>query len=207
MSVKVLPPSVFGNGPLKWIYLALAVLMASAMVDMYVPLFGQRLAHLVPVAAGFLGAALAVGWAASEVLSASLSNRKVINRVVVFGPLVIAVGLGLAAATQFDNASPGLVVTWALALTITGIGIGAAWPHLSAWSMHCIDDEAEGPAAAAAINTIEVIAGAFGAGVAGVVVNTAHSSMVIAARALFAVFAAVGLLGVWAAHRAIRAMR
>jgi MFS family permease len=65
MSVKVLPPSVFGSGPLKWIYLALAVLMASAMVDMYVPLFGQRLAHLVPVAAGFLGAALAVGWAAS----------------------------------------------------------------------------------------------------------------------------------------------
>ncbi|HXO46994.1 MAG TPA: MFS transporter, partial [Mycobacterium sp.] len=83
MAVKVLPPSVFGSGPLKWIYLALAVLMASAMVDMYVPLFGQRLAHLVPVAAGFLGAALAVGWAVSEVLSASLSSRKVINRVVV----------------------------------------------------------------------------------------------------------------------------
>ncbi|MFZ0713380.1 MFS transporter [Mycobacterium sp.] len=207
MAVKVLPPSVFGSGPLKWIYLALAVLMASAMVDMYVPLFGQRLAHLVPVAAGFLGAALAIGWAVSEVLSASLSSRKVINRVVVFGPLVIALGLVLAAATQFDNASAGLVITWALALTITGIGIGAAWPHLSAWSMHCIDDEAEGPAAAAAINTIEVIAGAFGAGLAGVVVNTAHGSMVIAARALFAVFAVVGLLGAWVAYRATRDLR
>jgi MFS family permease len=133
MAVKVLPPSVFGSGPLKWIYLALAVLMASAMVDMYVPLFGQRLAHLVPVAAGFLGAALAVGWAVSEILSASLSSRKVINRVVVFAPLVTALGLVLAAATQVDNAPAGLVVTWALALTITGIGIGAAWPHLSAW--------------------------------------------------------------------------
>jgi MFS family permease len=207
MAVKVLPPSVFGNGPLKWIYLTLAVLMASAMVDMYVPLFGQRLAHLVPVAAGFLGAALAVGWAVSEILSASLSSRKVINCVVVFAPLVIALGLVLAAVTQVDNAPAGLVVTWALALTITGIGIGAAWPHLSAWSMQCIDDEAEGTAAAAAINTIEVIAGAFGAGLAGVVVNTAHGSMVIAARALFAVFAATGLLGVWAAHRATRAMR
>jgi MFS family permease len=207
MAAKVLPPSVFGSGPLKWIYLALAVLMASAMVDMYVPLFGQRLAHLVPVAAGFLGAALAIGWAVSEVLSASLSSRKVINRVVVFGPLVIALGLVLAAATQFDNASAGLVITWALALTITGIGIGAAWPHLSAWSMHCIDDDAEGPAAAAAINTIEVIAGAFGAGLAGVVVNTAHGSMVIAARALFAVFAVVGLLGAWVAYRATRDLR
>ena len=207
MAVKVLPPSVFGNGPLKWIYLALAVLMASAMVDMYVPLFGQRLAHLVPVAAGFLGAALAIGWAVSEILSASLSSRKAINRVVVIAPLVLALGLVLAAATQVDNAPAGLVVTWALALTITGIGIGAAWPHLSAWSMQCIDDEAEGAAAAAAINTIEVIAGAFGAGLAGVVVNTAHGSTVIAARALFAVFAAVGLVGVWAARRATRAMR
>ncbi|MDT5252080.1 MAG: hypothetical protein QOH07_1024 [Mycobacterium sp.] len=156
MAVKVLPPSVFGAGPLKWIYLALAVLMASAMVDMYVPLFGQRLAHLVPVAAGFLGAALAIGWAVSEILSASLSSRKVIDRVVVFAPLVIALGLVVAAATRVDNAPTGLVVTWALALTITGIGIGAAWPHLSAWSMQCIDDEAEGPAAPAAINTIEV---------------------------------------------------
>jgi MFS family permease len=207
MAVKVLPPSVFGSGPLKWIYLALAVLMASAMVDMYVPLFGQRLAHLVPVTAGFLGAALAVGWAVSEVLSASLSSRKVINRVVVFAPLAIALGLGLAAATQVDNAPAALVVTWALALTITGIGIGAAWPHLSAWSMQSIDDEAEGAAAAAAINTIEVIAGAFGAGLAGVVVNTAEGSMVIAARALYVVFAVVGLLGAWVAYRATRDLR
>ena len=173
MAVKVLPPSVFGVGPLKWIYLTMAVLMASAMVDMYVPLFGQRLAHLVPVSAGFLGAALAVGWAVSEILSASLNSRKVINRVVVVAPLVIALGLILAAATQVDNAPVGFVVTWALALTITGIGIGAAWPHLSAWSMQCVDDAPEGAAAAAAINTVEVIAGAFGAGLAGVVVNSA----------------------------------
>ena len=73
--------------------------------------------------------------------------------------------------------------------------------------MQCIDDEAEGAAAAAAINTIEVIAGAFGAGLAGVVVNTADGGMVIAARALFAVFAVVGLLGVWVAYRATRDLR
>jgi MFS family permease len=207
MAVKVLPPSVFGTGPLKWIYLTLAVLMASAMVDMYVPLFGQRLAHLVPVVAGFLGAALAVGWAVSEILSASLRGRKVINRVVVASPLVIALGLVLTAATQVDNASAGLVVTWALTLTIAGIGIGAAWPHLSAWSMQYVDDEKEGAAAGAAINTIEVIAGAFGAGLAGVVVNSAPASMVVAARALFAVFAAVAVVGALAAYRAVLDLR
>ena len=177
------------------------------MVDMYVPLFGQRLAHLVPVMAGFLGAALAVGWAVSEILSASLSSRPVIKRVVVVAPLVIALGLILTAATQVDDASVGFVVIWALALTITGIGIGAAWPHLSAWAMQCVDDEKEGAAAAAAINMIEVIAGAFGAGLAGVVVNSAQGGVVMAARALFAVFAALGVAGALAAYRATRGLR
>ncbi len=204
-SVKVLPPSMFGPGPLKWIYVALAVLMVSAMVDMYVPLFGQRLAHLVPVLAGFLGAALAIGWAASELVSASLKSGKAVNRVVMAAPLVIAVGLILAAVTQVDNAQVGLVVTWAVALTVTGAGIGAGWPHLSAWAMQCVDEK-EGAAAGAAINTIEVIAGAFGAGLAGVVVNSAEGDLVLAARALFAVFAAVGLLGALVSRRAARGL-
>ncbi len=205
-AVKVLPPTMFGPGPLKWIYLALAVLMTSAMVDMYVPLFGQRLAHLVPVVAGFLGAALAIGWAVAELLSASLKSRKAVNRVVVAAPLVIAVGLMLAAVTQVDDAPVALVVTWAVALTITGAGIGAGWPHLSAWAMQCVDEK-EGAAAGAAINTIEVIAGAFGAGLAGVVVNSAEGDVVIAARALFAVFAAVGVLGALASRRAARGLQ
>ena len=49
--------------------------MAATMVDMYVPLFGQRLAHLAPVVAGFLGVALAIGWTVSEITSASVTNR------------------------------------------------------------------------------------------------------------------------------------
>jgi MFS family permease len=204
-AVKVLPPSMFGPGPLKWIYLALAVLMMSAMVDMYVPLFGQRLAHLVPVVAGFLGAALAIGWAVSELVSASLKRATTINRVVVAAPLVIAVGLSLAAVTQVEDASTGFVVTWAVALTLTGVGLGSGWPHLSAWAMQCVDEQ-EGAAAGAAINTIEMIAGAFGAGLAGVVVNSAEGSVVVAARALFAVFAVVGVLGALAARHAVRGL-
>jgi MFS family permease len=206
-SVKVLPPSTFGTGPLKWIYLSLAVLMASAMVDMYVPLFGQRLAHLGPAAAGFLGAALAVGWTLGEVLSASLSSTLAIRRVVVASPLVMAVGLIVAAATQVDNASAGHVVTWVLALTIAGLGLGGAWPHLSAWAMRSVDDAKEGAAAAAAINTVELISGAFGAGLAGVVVNSAHGGVVVAARALFGVFTVVGVAAAWTAYRASRELR
>ncbi|OBI57627.1 MFS transporter [Mycobacterium sp. E787] len=203
----VLPPSVFGPGPLKWIYLTMGLLMVGAMVDTYVPLFGQRLAHLTPVAAGFLGAALAVGWTVSEIVSASLENPRAIRRVIALAPVVVASGLALGALTQRGNASAGTVAAWTLALLVAGIGIGMAWPHLSVRAMDSVDDPTEGVAAAAAINTVQLVSGAFGAGVAGVVVNTARGGDAAAARWLFAVFTALTAAGVVASYRATRANR
>jgi MFS family permease len=207
MHAAVLPPSVFGPGPLKWIYLAMGLLMVGAMVDTYVPLFGQRLAHLTPLAAGFLGAALAVGWTVSEIVSASLESPRAIGRVIVVAPVVVASGLALGALTQRDNASAGTVAAWTLALLVAGIGIGMAWPHLSVRAMDSVNDPAEGVAAAAAINTVQLISGAFGAGVAGVVVNTTQGGDVMAARWLFAVFTALTGAGVVASYRAVRGRR
>ncbi len=202
MRVAVLPPSVFGSGPLKWIYLTMAALMVAAMVDTYVPLFGQRLGNLTPVAAGFLGAALAVGWTVSEIVSASLSSPRVIGHVVAAAPLVMASGLALGAVTQRADASVGIVALWALALLITGIGIGIAWPHLSVRAMDSVDDPAEGSAAAAAINTVQLISAAFGAGLAGVVVNAAQGGEVAAARWLYTVFTVLAAVGVIASYQA-----
>jgi MFS family permease len=201
VGAAVLPPSVFRPGPLKWIYLTLGVLMAATMVDMYVPLFGQQLAHLTPVAAGFLGVGLAVGWTVSEIVSASLRRTNVIVRSVAVAPLVMALGLVLSAFTMAADASLGLVAIWVVALVITGIGVGIAWPHLSAWAMSCVDDPAEGPAAAAAINTVQLISGAFGAGLAGVVVNLTDTGGAASARWAFAVFAVLAVLGVVASTR------
>lgn len=201
---SVLPPSTFGPGPLKWIYLSLGVLMAATMVDMYVPLFGQRLAHLTPVMAGFFAAVLSVGWTAGEIVSASLQNRRVIVRTVAFAPVVMAVGLVAGAALIRDGMAPWLVVMWAATLAVTGAGIGIAWPHLSAWAMSGVDDPAEGPAAAAAINTVQLICGAFGAGLAGVVVNLRDTGDAAAARWLFATFAVLAALGAIASFRSGR---
>jgi MFS family permease len=200
----VLPPSTFGSGPLRWIYLTLGLLMAATMADMYVPLFGQRLALLTPVAAGFLGAGLAVGWTVGEISSASLRSERMIRRTVAVAPLVMSVGLVLGAVTQYEQASVGLVAVWAVALFITGTGVGIAWPHLSAWAMSRVDDPAEGPAAAAAINTVQLICGAFGAGLAGVVVNLTDAGDATPARWLFAVFAGLAALGVVASTRSGR---
>lgn len=144
VSASVLPPSVFGPGPLKWVYATLGVLMAGTMVDMYVPLFGQRLAHLTPVAAGFLGAGLAVGWTVAEISSASLSRDRMIRRVTAIAPVVMAAGLTLNALTQRQDASAGYVAVWALGLVMSGVGVGMAWPHLSAWAMSKVGDPGEG---------------------------------------------------------------
>lgn len=204
MHVAVLPRSVFGPGPLKWIYLAMSVQMIAAMVTTYVPLFGQRLGHLTPVAAGFLGAALSLGWTVGEIGSASLNSSRVIGRVVLAAPLVMALGLALGALTQRANASPAIVALWALALLITGSGIGIAWPHLSVRAMDSVDDTSESRLAAAAINTVQLISGAFGAGLAGVVVNTAHGGEVAEARWLYIVFTVLAATGTIATFRATR---
>ena len=207
MRAAVLPPSVFGPGPLKWIYLTMAVLMVGAMVDTYVPLFGQRLAHLTPMAAGFLGAALAVGWSVSEIVSASLENPRAIGRVIAAAPVVVAAGLALGAVTQRQDATVGSVALWTIALAVAGIGIGMAWPHLSVRAMDSVSDPAEGSAAAAAINTVQVISAAFGAGLAGVVVNMTEGGDVLAARWLFTVFTALSAVGVVASYGASRGNR
>lgn len=204
---SVLPPSTFRRGPLKWIYLSLGVLMAATMVDMYVPLFGQRLAHLTPVAAGFFGAVLSVGWTAGEIVSASLQSRRVIGRTVAVAPLVMAIGLATGAMLIRDGMAPWLVVGWAATLVTTGAGIGIAWPHLSAWAMGSVDDPAEGPAAAAAINTVQLICGAFGAGLAGVMVNLRDSADAAAAHWLFAAFAVLAAVGVIASTASVRVCR
>lgn len=198
LPASVLPPSAFGPGPLKWIYLSLGVLMAATMADMYVPLFGQRLAGLTPVAAGFLAAGLAIGWTVGEITSASMRDADAIRRTVAIAPAVTAVGLGLAALSFRDAAPSGVVAVWAVALLITGVGVGIAWPHLSAWAMRRVNDPAEGPAAAAAINTVQLISGAFGAGLAGVAVNMTEIGTAAPARWLFGLFtvlAALGLIG------------
>jgi MFS family permease len=204
MDTAVLPASVYGFGPLKWVYLTLGLLVAATKVDLYVPLFGQRLAHLGPIVAGLLGAALSLGWMISGLVSGSLNKARSILTVVIGAPVVVAGGLALAGVTHVQGATAGIVILCALALLAVGVGIGAASPHLSAWAMSDVDDPAEGGAAATAINSVQLIFGAFGAGLAGVVVNLVDDGGVSAAHWAFAVFAILALTACGTAYRAGR---
>lgn len=199
-SAAVLPRSVFGPGPLKWIFMALGLLMGMTMVDMYVPLFGQRLADLTPVAAGFLGATLAIGWTAAEIASASANSARLVARLVRAAPFVMVSGLALSAVAVTERATATDVTLLVGSLLLTGVGVGITWPHLSAWAMSLVDDPEEGPVAAAAVNITQLICGAFGAGLAGVVVNSTGGG-ISSARWLFVVFAVLAGLGTVAAYR------
>ena len=187
----------------------MGLLMAASMVVMSAPLVGQRLGGLPPAAAGFLGAALSVGWTVAEIRSASIADRRIVARVVRWAPAVMAAGLGLSVLAIRDGAGPIAIAAWALALAVSGAGIGAAWPHLSVWAMGSIggasvDEPGEQAVAAAAINTVQLMCAAFGAGVAGVVVNLRAEPDAPAARWLFAGFAALAAVGWLASSRAAR---
>ena len=204
MDTAVLPASVFGFGPLKWVYLTLGLLVAATKVDLYVPLFGQRLAHLGPIVAGLLGAALSIGWTISGLGSGSLNKARSIVGVVIAAPLVMAIGLAMAGVSHVQGAPVSVVIVCATALLAVGIGIGAAYPHLSSWAMSDVDDPAEGSAAATAINSVQLIFGAFGAGLAGVVVNISDGGGVAAAHWAFGLFALLALTACVTAFRAGR---
>jgi MFS family permease len=201
---SVLPRAAFTAGPLKWMYVTIGLLMAATMVDMYVPLYAQHLAGMVPAAAGFFGAVLAVGWTFSEIMSASAGRTATIVRLVAAAPVVMAIGLALGALVLAEDLSWPLLVAWAVGLFVAGSGVGIAWPHLSAWIMGAVEDPVEAGTAAAAINTVQLICGAFGAGLAGVVVNMTQGGDAAAARWLFTVFAVLAAAGFVASYRASR---
>ncbi|MCL2533346.1 MAG: MFS transporter [Nocardiaceae bacterium] len=195
-----LPRSTFGPSPLRWIYLVVAVLAAVSTIEAFVPLFGQQLAGLAPVPAGFLGAALALGWTVGELSSASAAAPTTVRRILRGGPLVVASGLASTTILMSYDAGGARIASWAVALAVAGVGIGIAWPHLSVAAMTSVSPD-EGPRAAAGVNTVQLIANAFGTALAGVLIDLGGSELRSAQRLLF-VFAATALVGAALAWRA-----
>ncbi|PQP17103.1 MFS transporter [Rhodococcus opacus] len=202
---RVLPQSTYTRASsLKWIYLTIAVLASGTVSEAFTPLFGQRLAGLVPFAAGFLGAMMSVGWSATMIFSSDISRPRTQTAAKIAGPAVLAAGLLLTAALWRDDAGPVTVILWAGALAAAGAGIGLAFPHLMVAAMRSTDDEQEGAKAAAGLNTVELIAMALGSAVAGVLVNLGAPSALASARLLFLGLGVIAAAGVFTAYRATR---
>ncbi|HEX4223869.1 MAG TPA: MFS transporter [Pseudonocardiaceae bacterium] len=195
-SVRVLPGSTYRPGSaLRWIYLTIMLLASGVAVESFLPLFAQRLGGLPPVAAGFFAATLSFGWSAGQILSSSAHRPQTLRLLTIAGPGVLAAAFAVLAMLRRDP------LAWPPVLLVGGAGIGIAMPHLSVAAMSSTEDS---PQAAAAIATVLTMATAFGAAVAGLLVNLGASSTATSAGYLLIGFAVTSAIGVITAHRASR---
>ena len=206
--LTVLPQLTYrrGNG-LKWVYLTLGLLSAGAMTEAFIPLFGQQLAGLSPWVAGFLGAALSIGWTAAQLCSVNLVGLRSRRVAIAAGPALLAVGLFAAAALFSTDADGWRVLAWAAALFAAGCGIGVAFPHLSVAALRSTDDPAEGAKAAAGVSTTQLIANAVSSAIVGVLVAAGGPGALGSAQAMAVGIGVAAVIGVATAAAAIRSVR
>lgn len=208
--LRLIPAASFGPDPrLRLVYLTMALLVAATMVEVFVPYFGQRLQGLGPLAAGYLGAVLSLGWTLGSIASSGVERRRWL--VVTAAPAISLVGMATLVVTGpvAAGTAPALLGI-AAGLLLLGWGVGSAWPHLLTRVLQLVPEQDQG-LAGSSVTTIQLTATAFGSAVAGAVVNVAGFGEGVgidgtqgAARWLFLVFAALPLLAIVAVRRAMR---
>ncbi|MBN6054772.1 MFS transporter, partial [Nonomuraea sp. RK-328] len=205
---RVFPRATYETGSsLKWIYLTLGLLAFGVAVESFLPLFGQRLAGLPPLVAGFFAAAVSLGWSLTQIGSSSVSGERAVRRLRVLGPTLLALGLLVQGLLQREDTPIWLVTVWVPVLLVAGSGIGLAYPHLSTAAMSSTRDPEEGQRAAAAIATVTSLSIAFGTAVAGVLLNLGDASTLDSARYVLFGLAAVCAIGTLTARAADRTSR
>lgn len=204
----ILPRITFAAGSsLGWVYLTVAVLAFAVGTEAFIPLFGQEVGDLMPFVAGLLGAALSLGWSLTQVFAATATGIRSRRVLVTVGPLVVALGLAAYGMLQHQGPSTLVIVLWFVTLFLAGAGIGLGFPHLTVAALSSTKDEEEGAKAAAAVNTVFIIASAFSAAFAGVLVNITAPDYVGSSRLLLFVFAGITALGVFIARGAARGIK
>ncbi|MFC0315733.1 MFS transporter [Gordonia phosphorivorans] len=213
-SNRVLPKQTYrGSSPLRWIYLAIALLTLASTIETFVPLFGQRLGGMSPLVAGLLGAAISWGWTVASLISSTVTTASTQRAVQVAGPLLISVGFVGYGALQSEAPSGAVVAGWFAALFVAGCGIGMAMAHWLTAGLRISDDPHEAAHVSAGMNTTQLIATAFGAALAGLLVSVGGPAVLGSARVLSFGYALIGVVAVaavfaeFAAQRRHRAQR
>ncbi|MEA9393214.1 MFS transporter [Acerihabitans sp. TG2] len=172
--VRLLPRgSLSPSSPLFGLYLTMSLLMMGIGCEIFIPYFLQTLHGQTPLAAGYITAAVAAGWTAAEVWSASWHARGA-RFAIIAGPVLMAIGL-LMLLFHLPDASNGgspLLIGIVCGLALIGFGIGFGWPHLLTHillSAESIDQDTAG----ASITTVQSFAAAMGAALAGTIANLA----------------------------------
>lgn len=212
---RLLPRNALRRGsPLLALYLTIGLLVVGMTSETFVPYFLQLLHAQTPLLSGYLAALMAAGWTLGEVWSSGWQGKR-IKLAIIAGPLLVLAGmvaltLGLPV---HGNGALGLLGVISLALLLVGFGIGLGWPHLLTRVLQVTPPE-EQDAAATSITTVQLVATALGAALAGMLANqgglnapggiTGGQS---AAYVLFGVLALAPLLAVFSAGRSAKALQ
>lgn len=196
---RLFPRNTFKSGSILGALYAVSALMAVSVTctEIFLPLFLQELQGHSPLVAGYIAAVMSAGWTVAAVMSAGLRGAA-LDRAAKLGPALslvslIALAIILPSSSFAGTGVPTLLT--AIALAAAGMGVGMIYPHLSARIMRTAPAD-EQDSAATSIMTAQLCATAFGAALAGLVVNLAgapHDGEALdaaaAARWLFAVVA------------------
>jgi MFS family permease len=152
------------------LWLALLLCVTYSPLQIYVPIFLQRLHGLDPLAAGFTVASASLGWTAASLATAGASGPWR-DRLILAGPATMGVSL-MAIALLTPHAAALLLVP---AIVLLGIGIGQCWPFVA----HRVMGGAkagEEAIAASSVPTVQQMGFALGAALAGLIANASGLS-------------------------------
>lgn len=188
------------RGALLPLYVSMSLMVIGMTSEVFVPYFLQVLHLQTPLLAGYISALMAAGWTLGALYSSGLKSTTAL-RAIGIAPFFIVAGLVLAFVfvPRFDPSLFNVAGVCAGMLAV-GAGIGLAWPHLLTRVLESVaEDEKE--LAGASITTVQLIATAIGAALAGMIVNLGGFSSPggvagasSAAAWLFGVYAALSLL-------------
>ena len=203
--VRLLPyGAVMLSNPIARLYLTIFTMMLVLTSDIYIPYFLQTLHGVTPLVSGYLVALVALGWTIAAFFSASFSGRQaaiaIISGCILETAATASLIPFLATNTPFDTVArfaPAVITMF-----LMGFGVGLGWAHLVTRIIG-IARRTEQDKASAAISMTQSLGGAFGAALAGVIVNGAgltHPSGIAgglsAATWLYALMAIPGLIAV-----------
>ncbi|SCB14114.1 MFS transporter [Rhizobium hainanense] len=203
--VRLLPyGAVMLGNPIARLYLTIFTMMLVLTSDIYIPYFLQTLHGVTPLISGYLVALVALGWTTAAFFSASFTGRQAAIAIVTGCILETAATASLipflATATPFTalaEFAPAVI-----AMFLMGFGVGLGWAHLVTRIIG-IARKADEDKASAAISMTQSLGGAFGAALAGVIVNSAgltHPGGIAgglsAANWLYTLMAIPGLLAI-----------
>ena len=76
----MLPDVTYARGSrLAWVYATVGLLAFGIGTEAFIPLFGQELGGMGPLAAGFLGAAMSLGWSLTQIVTANATRPRTVR--------------------------------------------------------------------------------------------------------------------------------